>query len=317
MVALWLLFFSSSAVAQTAERSVNRDPDKARFVTSDIDNFWRAYDLAAKETDRARRVAIYQAEYLDKGSAGLKDFIRLRIKSADDLVKAIERLPRYYGSIRPGTLRVRDMEKRIRESFHKFKELYPDAVFPDVYFLIGIANTGGTTSKNGLLIGAEMYGSNPETPREELPDWMKAVLSPAEKLPAIVAHESCHFNQKYSELKTLLSKAIQEGSCDFIGEKIAGDTINPAQKVYGDQHEAALWREFEIEMNGASTKNWMYNGATVKDKPTDLGYYIGYKISQSYYNQAKDKRQAIRDILEIKDFPDFLEKSRYREKFDR
>jgi hypothetical protein len=42
---------------------------------------------------------------------------------------------------------------------------------------------------------------------------------------------------------------------------------------------------------------------------------MGYKICESYYKNAKDKRQAIRDILEIKDFAAFLEKSRYREKF--
>lgn len=315
ITALYFIICATAAFAQASEPRVNRDPNKVKFVTSDIDNFWRAYDLAAKETDRAKKIAVYKSEYLDKGSAGLKDFVFLRIKSAEDLLKAIERLPRYYASIRPSTLRVADMEKRMRKSFHNFKKLYADAVFPDVYFLIGVSNTGGTASKNGLLIGMEMYGLTPKAPREELPDWMRAVLAPVEKLPAIVAHESCHFNQKYRGLGTLLSKAIQEGSCDFIGEKIAGDTINQAQKIYGDKHEAELWREFQTEMNGTSVKNWMYNGLTAKDRPTDLGYYIGYKISESHYKNSKDKHQAIRDILEIKDFPAFLEQSRYREKF--
>ena len=73
---------------------LNRDPATVKFVTSDIVNFWRAYDLAAKESDKAKRVAIMQAEYLDKGSPGLKDFLRLRIKSADDLVNAIDGLLR-------------------------------------------------------------------------------------------------------------------------------------------------------------------------------------------------------------------------------
>ena len=71
-----------TAFAQTAGPRVNRDPDKVKFVTSDIDNFWRAYDLAAKENDRAKRVAIYQSEYLDKGSVGLHDLC-VAIKSAE------------------------------------------------------------------------------------------------------------------------------------------------------------------------------------------------------------------------------------------
>ena len=44
---------------------------------------------------------------------------------------------------------------------------------------------------------------------------------------------------------------------------------------------------------------------------------IKRRISQSYYNGAKDKRQAIREILEIKDFPAFLEKSGYGRKFEK
>jgi uncharacterized protein YjaZ len=68
-------------------------------------------------------------------------------------------------------------------------------------------------------------------------------------------------------------------------------------------------------MNGKDAKNWLYQGADVKDKPADLGYYMGYKIIESYYKNASDKKQAVRDILEIKDFNAFLKASRYEEKF--
>jgi hypothetical protein len=310
-----LLICSLASFAQTATSQLNRDTGLVKFVTSDIDNFWRAYDLASKETETEKRASIFQSEYLDKGSAGLTDFVRLRIKSAKDLVAAIDRQPKYYASIRPATLRVKEMEKQMRKCFRNFKNLYADAVFPDVYFLIGVSDTGGTTSPNGLLIGTEMYGATPRTPQEELPDWLKVVLKGIEKLPAIVAHELIHFNQKYPPVKTLLDRTIKEGSADFLGEMISQDTINPIQKTYGDQHEAELWQEFQREMNGTSMKNWVYNGSTIKDKPSDLGYYMGCKISESYYKNMKDKKQAIRDILEIKDFTAFLEKSRYQEKF--
>jgi hypothetical protein len=44
---------------------------------------------------------------------------------------------------------------------------------------------------------------------------------------------------------------------------------------------------------------------------------MGYKIVQSFYDNAGDKRRALRDILNIQDFRDFLQRSRYREKFAR
>ena len=64
-------------------------------------------------------------------------------------------------------------------------------------------------------------------------------------------------------------------------------------------------------MNGTNTSNWLYQGQEAKGRPADLGYYIGYKICESYYRAAKDKKQAVKDILEIKDFNQFLKDSQY------
>jgi hypothetical protein len=89
-ITISLLFISRIALAQS-NTQLNRDPANVKFVTSDIGNFWLAYDLAAKETDKARRIAIFQTEYLDKGSPGLKDFLRLRIRSAESLLPESER----------------------------------------------------------------------------------------------------------------------------------------------------------------------------------------------------------------------------------
>lgn len=249
-LAIFMLFISTTSIAQSGSQ-LNRDPASVKFVTSDIGNFWRAYDLAAKETEKAKRIAIFQTEYLDKGSPGLKDFLRLRIKSAEVLVGTIDQMPKYYASIRPQTLQLNSMEKRMRAAFKKFKSIYPDAVFPDVYFLIGVANSGGTTGPSGLLIGAEMYGKTAKSPVDELSAWLRAVISTVDNVPAIVAHESCHYNQNYNtaqDQRHLLGKALQEGACDTIGELISGRNINDHLKVYGKMHDAEIWRDFEADM---------------------------------------------------------------------
>ena len=311
-----ILFISTISFAQSGPQ-LNRDPAMVKFVTSDIGNFWRAYDLAAKETDKAKRVAIFQAEYLDKGSPGLKDFLRLRIKSAETLVGTIDRMPKYYASIRPQTLQVKRMEKRMRAAFKKFKSIYPEAVFPDVYFLIGVTNSGGTTGPSGLLIGTEMYGKTAKSPMDELSAWLKVVLSTVDNVPAIVAHESCHYNQRYNtapDQRHLLGKALQEGACDTIGELISGRNINEHLKVYGKTHDAEIWRDFEADMYKPDFSKWIYNAVTAKDRPADLGYYVGYLITRTYYENAKDKRQAVHDILNIQDTRKFYEASGVRQK---
>jgi hypothetical protein len=297
-----ILFISTISIAQTGAQ-LNRDPESVKFVTSDIENFWRAYDLAAKETDKAKRIAIFQTEYLDQGSPGLKDFLRLRIKSAETLVNTIDQMPKYYASIRPQTLQVQRLEKHMRAAFKKFKAIYPEAVFPDVYFLIGVTNSGGTTGPSGLLIGAEMYGKTSKSPMDEVSSWLRVMLAPVENVPAIVAHESCHYNQRYNtapDQRHLLGKALQEGACDMIGELISGRTINEHLKGYGRTHDSEIWRDFEADMYTQKVSNWFYNAATAKDRPGDLGYYVGYLITKAYYRNAKDKRQAVYDILNIK-----------------
>jgi len=47
------------------------------------------------------------------------------------------------------------------------------------------------------------------------------------------------------------------------------------------------------------------------EKLGDLGYYVGYRISKAYYENSCDKRQAVRDVLNIRDFQDFFRRSRY------
>src|SRR5262249_2470687 len=163
----------------------SRDPDAAKLITSDIDNFWRAYDRARSGID----ASILETEYFAAGTQGLKDFVKLKIGGAAALVKTINAHPKYYASCRESTLRIASMEPKIRASFYALKYLYPDAIFPDVYFVIGRMSSGGTTSERGLLIGAEMYGRSPATPEDELNAWHKQVLGRIEDVPYIVAHE--------------------------------------------------------------------------------------------------------------------------------
>ncbi len=42
-----------------------------------------------------------------------------------------------------------------------------------------------------------------------------------------------------------------------------------------------------------------------------MGYYIGHKIAESYYNCHADKKKALVDIIEMQDANNFLKESRY------
>lgn len=288
--------------------SQNRDPLKTKIVTTDIENFWRAFDKAKPGFD----ALVFEKEYLANASPGLKGFLSSRIKNADNLAKVVSSHRQYYASLRVSTNKIAGMEKEIRAALVKLKEIYPQAVFPPVYFVIGALNSGGTASDQGLIIGAEMYGLTPATPTEELNDWHKTVIKPVEQVPHIVAHELIHFQQTYDS-GNLLKACLKEGSADFIAELISGKHINQHVHDFANPREYDWWLEFKERMFESDFKGWLYS--SVEGRPNDLGYWMGYQITKAYYAKAQDKKAAIADILSIRNEKDFLRLSGYEEKF--
>jgi hypothetical protein len=314
--ARWAKAIAASDQQQVKFIKEHSDPNKARFITTDISRFWRAYDKAMRVAPK-ERAAILQREYIDRGTAGLKDFNRSGRLNAEGLAKAIESSPNFFKAIRPITTGIDRQRAEIIIAFRKLKELYPQAIFPDTYFLMGDISFAGTASGNGLLIGAEMFTRSPDIPTAELGDWERNTIMEQSEIPPVVAHEFIHFHQAYGSQESLLCKCLNEGSADFIGELISGRLITRTQKthVWADAREEKLWEEFQKEMDGTDISHWLYAGSEKGDRPVDLGYWMGYKISEAYYRNAVEKKQAIKDILMVKDCKEFLNASHYADKF--
>lgn len=303
-----VLFFLMT-MAGTVACGQNKDPQKAPIVTTDIENFWTAFDAAKPGFD----AGVFQAMYIDKGSPGLRGFMNGRIKNAANLSKVVAGHAAYYASARLSTGRIREMEGQIRASFVRMKELYPAADFPPVYFVIGALNSGGTETREGLIIGAEMYGRTADTPLEELNDWLRTVIQPVNGIPHIVAHELVHHYQKYDG-GSLLAASIKEGGADYIAELISGKHINQHVHDFANPREKELWLEFKERMLREDYTGWLYSSS--EGRPNDLGYWMGYKITQSFFENSPDKAKAMEEYFHIRDFEKFLAKSRYAEKFE-
>ena len=316
-IILPLLIIGATWSPHAAQRVlVSTDPDAARVVTSDIPNFWRAFDRAPLTTVAALTDA-FQRDYLDAGSPGLRDFTPVRIQTARALAQFVRSRPRFYAAIREQTLSI-DTDPSIRGSVHtifrRLHALYPDAVFPDVYFLIGRLNTGGTVSAAGLLVAVEMNARDAGTPVDELSAWERATIGQPADLQYVVAHELVHVQQRLRRdgSETLLVDALSEGAADFIGELISGrKNGNRAQHAYGDAHERALWDEFRDEMHGRDSSRWISQGDRSVDRPPDLGYYVGYKICEAFVRNTATKDDTVRAMLEMTDADAFLRQSRY------
>ena len=286
----------------------NKDPESARLVFDDLPRFWRAFDEIHSFADTMP----LRRHYLDSATAGLAEFTSLRWKNSTTLTSAVWARRNYYASIRPTTLGLsQTIQSDVRTAMRSFAQLYPDAVFPDVYFCLGAMATGGTIGQHGLFIGVELFTDGATSPHSELSPWQLSVIRPPSLLP-IVAHEVTHYQQKVHG-GTLLAQSILEGSADFVSELVTGMTVNAPVHEYGSAHQMELWNEFKQAMNGSDVSQWLYNGGSVTStsRPADLGYFIGYQITKAYWGAHADKSVALRDILTVTNFPAFLAASAY------
>jgi hypothetical protein len=308
VVLLFLLLLGRAAYAQPQSDAgplQNHDPEKAIITADDVNLFWKAYDHWANglKADPGRLAEVLQKEYLDQGSQGVKDFTSGRIQSAKHLSDQIMAYRAYYEGVRHNTELIQSAIPALRKNFGELKKLYPDAVFPPVYFVIGAINSGGTSSQHGLMIGAEMLSE-------------KNPLAPSTDPIAIVMHELMHFQQKGSD-NNLLASCLLEGSADFVAELASGHNLNGRNKMYGDSHEEALWIKFQEDIQRTDRqRDWLYNYAEAKRVGApDLGYYMGYKIAQALYQSARDKAAALRMIVEMRDPEKIFAASGYGKRF--
>ncbi|UJH90897.1 hypothetical protein LZ575_19695 [Antarcticibacterium sp. 1MA-6-2] len=135
-IALFLIviFQNSCAVINFGSRT-EENPANAKLITSDIDHFYEAFDLAIQDTSKAGQ--IFKKFYFERGSKGLNDFFKTKIQSVEEFSEFVLAFKDYYQSIRNDVSNLKDLENEINLGFQKFEDLYPPAKFPDVYFLIG------------------------------------------------------------------------------------------------------------------------------------------------------------------------------------
>jgi len=319
------IFIKTYSKSEIEEIKTSIEPENAKNVqTLDIDHFWEAFDNLKKCKTHNDSVATVQTLYLDRATNGLLDFIQVRGFTAEKFVRQIAHYPKFYSSVRENTIEAKKAEPAIEEVFKNFSQLYPNFKPFKVCFAIGLINTGGTTSNQFVLIGTEVSASTKGVDVSEFGNsaFSKVLVSEGgilQKLKNMVAHECVHTQQtipydKNAVFCGLLYSVMTEGFCDFIGELVAGDQINNVAFEYGEKHEKDLWIELKSELCNERNENWLYNYFTSKERPADLGYYIGYKIAQEYYKNASDKGKAITEIIEMNNPLKFLELSKYEQK---
>lgn len=308
---LLVYLFPFSAVAQKQDFTVY-------IETSDIRNFWTAYDKGQTISNPEDKISAFQKMYVDKASPGLNDFIRSRNFTSEQWVESFKSKPKFWNSIRSKTEKIQKDFKNIKKLYQNFSQLYAGFSPPKIYFTIGNLKGGGTVINGNLIIGSELAASDKTVDYSELSKNYQDRMKMNSGVIFLTAHELVHTQQNLKSTATnLLGLCLKEGSADFIAELLTGKKVEAPYIKYGMQHQSSLWNDFQKEMNGEDYQNWLSNTTTIKDRPADLGYFMGYIITKRFYEKSIDKKSAVSDMMNL-DFSNaaeteiFLEKSGYK-----
>ena len=278
--------------------------------------FWDYFERAAKDTANAKDIF---KEFIFKGPRELRDFYVVRYINLNNMYgQMINASPDYFHYLKnqfdPDSINA--LKSKTAGWMRNFKNIYPKAVFPKVYVVPGILNSGGTATEMGMFIGGDMYGRSDSMPTEGLTSWQKEAIMEVSDLPGLTIHELMHFQQNYQDTKnneTVIAQVIGEGVCDFLVELCSGEELKNSNLMYlsDEENEQRIMNDLKNDLFSEDNSKWLYNGGAIDDRPHDLGYTVGYLISKSYYQLALDKQKAVFELLNTNDFLSILKESDY------
>lgn len=290
-------------------KQVSSETKEYKLITSDIDNFWTAFDSLAHAQDS---VEIIQELYLDKASDGLIELLKIRsMFTASEYVKAIRNHPKFWQSVRKCTENIKNETEKINNAFDEIRKIYPDFNIPDVSFLITPVGMGGTSSEDDsmLLIGAEIVAADSTVDVSEFKNVLKDILGTID-VELYVIHEAIHTAQNPNNEPGMLTETLMEGSAEYISHYILKRTFRTKKYDYGYENECKLWNEIKVDIErDANYGKWFGNYAN--NAHPDMGYFIGYRIIESYFNLQPDKEKALIDIIKLSNPKDILMRSEY------
>lgn len=171
---------------------------KDQFTTTDIDNYWVAYDRIIQTSDSLERIKLIHELYMDKGTDGLKSLIAVRGYQDHEYVNNILNYPKYWNSIRVNTSHLPKYTEEIENHLAKLKEIYPELKPAKIYLSIGAFRTGGTYDGDKVLLGGEYMLAQGNSNLEELPERVSNTIqeyAPFD-IPLTAIHEYIHTQQK-------------------------------------------------------------------------------------------------------------------------
>lgn len=297
------------------------DDSTRNIITSDITNFWKAYDKISSTQDSILQYKYLDSLYFKNGTIGLEAIRKARNYTPQDYITSINNYPKFWTSIRENTLKAEKMGSELKNGIGKLKTIYPELKPAKIYFSIGSFRTSGTVVDSLILIGSELSMGDSKTETSEFPEKLSHLKSyfktnPNKHLVFLNLHEYVHTQQK-PQVFNILSLTIYEGVAEFLATKALEISSPNPQIKFGKANANRIREVFEREMFYYNNLGkWLNSNASNEFGMRDLSYYVGYQICEKYYNQSENKTEAIKTMIELDyanetEIEDFIKKANY------
>lgn len=284
---LSILFIGLYANPVRAQSSVVLD-------ISDVELFYRLYDA----TDGRPSAEDIQSRYIDPGSQGLRIFFDARRTTAARVAEAIVSRPEIYQRARTCSSVLPQVKTKVDAALETFVSLYPEARLPTVTLAVGRGRPIAIgSSVTGIQVGLEALCST---------DFIEPDIE--RRFVGVLVHEYVHAQQNPALTEktglTILETALLEGGAEFVTELLTGRPAYTYFEPLVRGQEQDIEARFRADMSKTELSDWFYNSTA--EKPADIGYWVGYRITKRYYDGMPDKKAALKNILEVSDAYAFL-----------
>lgn len=291
-VALTACTHAAQPARAAASDQASHAPQPVIEIT-DVDRFYALYDRM-----EGRPTAAQLQHYLDTGSPGLRVFAEQRRTTGARIAEAMAASPETFAKARRCAEALPRVRERLGDALATLGRLYPEARFPPVTIAVGRGKPVGIGSPvTGVQIGLEALCAT---------DYLNPDIE--DRFVHVIAHEFVHVQQPTettdAEHPTVLEASLMEGSAEFAAELISGNVAYAHLPALAAGREAQIEAAFLADRSKQDLSDWIGNGSATQ--PGDLGYWVGYRIARAYYRRAPDKRQAFREILQMRDAEAFL-----------
>jgi hypothetical protein len=288
---------AAAGMAVNAATAVGSAAVAPAIHTEDVDRFFALYDSTAGHPTAEQ----LQTEYLDKGTEGLHRLAKARDVTGVRMAATLAKQPEIYQRAKTCLAILPRVRVRLKLALDKLGQLYPEARFPPVTIAVGRGKPVGIGGPElGVQIGLEALCGT---------DWLGANLE--DRFVYVITHEFAHVQQVASladdDYPSVLQGSLVEGAAEFVAELTAGSVAHTqiGPEVRGREKE--IETAFVADEDKKDLSNWLYNGTA--EKHGDIGYWVGYRIVKAYYQHSRDKRRALREILQMTDPHAFLKAS--------